>query len=248
MQTGPERRPAGHGRGSKGGGEQLSTGEVGESISTKLMFGYANLQPIERLVKRETPMNGQTSRHVIRRTALPSGALLLLCALMMACANTLALGYGAGPFGGPLHAALHVSNQPRIAGRHVSRSAHAAAHRIAVKDTVSTHLLSQQGGTLINEQGAATGTLKCPVTMLLKLGLTEANITLTCKAKGGTLSGRGQSTFYVEGNVTHFNGTLSVTKSTGKYAHATADVHMRGTMQRGSFALAATLAGTLTTK
>jgi hypothetical protein len=208
-------------------------------------------------------MSGQTSRHVIRRKALPSGTIFLLCALMMSGASTLALGYGrpsreptqaradtlvsVGPIAlvpvGPV-ASIPVGPSEG----NVSVSAHAAVHRIAVKDTVSTHLLSQQGGTLINEQGAATGTLKCPVTMELKLGLTEASITLTCKAKGGTLSGRGQSTFYVEGNVTHFSGTLAVTKSTGKYAHATADVRMRGTMQRGSFALAATLAGTLSTK
>ncbi len=190
----------------------------------------------------------QTPAHVIMRRGIPFGAVLLICGLIMAGVSASVPGFGhAAPRELAYVTDGSASASARIVGSRLAVRARAAGQQ-TVKDNVNTHLVTQQGGTLIKEQGAATGTLKCPVTMQLTLGLTEANITLSCKAKGGTLNGHGESTFYVEGTVTHFSGTLSVTKGTGKYAHATANVHMQGTMQRGNFALAATLAGTLSTK
>jgi hypothetical protein len=74
----------------------------------------------------------------------------------------------------------------------------------------------------------------------------HAAMTFSLSAKGGTLAGKGEASFYAAGATAYFTGSLSITHGTHKYAHVTAHgLRIQGTFQRNTFAVYVTVEGTL---
>jgi hypothetical protein len=91
------------------------------------------------------------------------------------------------------------------------------------------------------------GTYSCPLTININIAYTQATITFVCRASGGTFSGRGTTSYYASGHLAHFEGALSVTSGSGKFAHVSSQgLQITGTLVRGSYALTAKVAGKLT--
>lgn len=122
----------------------------------------------------------------------------------------------------------------------------AVSRALSVKESVTAALVNHKGATNLNERGHGSGTFRCPLTIQIAISYTRATITFTCATDQGVLSGRGTTAFYASGHQAHFNGDLVVTKGTGRYAHAKASkLHIVGTLVRGSYALRASVTGTL---
>lgn len=115
-----------------------------------------------------------------------------------------------------------------------------------VNESVQAHLVKHQGTTILDEQGQGGGTFNCPLTVQFVITYTHATVTFTCHANGGTISGRGITSFYVAGAMAHFNGSIPTVHGTGRYSGAAGrGLNIKGTLQRGSYRLSAQVSGTL---
>lgn len=163
--------------------------------------------------------------HVHRRRIAPSLATSLPAALV-SCA---ALSFG-------------VATPPAFA----APSARTAKH-VAVTETVRAHLLHHHGGTELYDAGTLAGTYSGSLTIDINIAYTQATITFVCNASGGIFRGRGTTSYYAAGHLAHFEGALSVTSGTGKFAHVSSQgLRITGTLVRGSYALTASVVGGLT--
>jgi hypothetical protein len=121
-----------------------------------------------------------------------------------------------------------------------------ASREVAVHETVAARLVNHRGATYLNERGQGSGTFQCPLTIQISITYTRASITFNCATQTGKVGGGGETAFYASGHTAHFNGTLHITHGSGSYAHASAEnLHITGTLRRGSYALAATVTGTM---
>lgn len=112
-----------------------------------------------------------------------------------------------------------------------------AARAQSVNETAQLRLVSHHRG-ILNEQGQTAGTPGGLLRVSLTISYTEATITFTQSPSGGTLSGGGKASFYARGSIAHFTGSVSITRGTGRYAHASAkSLHIQGTFQRSNYAL-----------
>jgi hypothetical protein len=76
-------------------------------------------------------------------------------------------------------------------------------------------------GNTINEEGRATGTYVCRITVRLTIvSASRVTATFTVRPRGGTVSGTGSARYAAESAYGYFGGTLSITKGTGIFAHA----------------------------
>jgi hypothetical protein len=108
-----------------------------------------------------------------------------------------------------------------------------AARQISVNETSHLHLVSHHGTQVLNEQGSSTGTPGGSLTIHVNIAYTQATITFTAYPNGGVLSGQGEATYYAEGSVAHFTGTVRVTHGSGRYAHASAsNLRIQGKIER----------------
>lgn len=107
------------------------------------------------------------------------------------------------------------------------------AGTVAIAETGHLQLSSRRGNQVINEQGQAAGTPGGSLSISLTVAFTQARITFTSDLKGGSISGQGRASYYTVGSTSHFEGTLSITHGTGRYAHASAsNVKIKGTLRR----------------
>lgn len=120
-----------------------------------------------------------------------------------------------------------------------------AARTLTVHESIQARLVSHRGTTILNEKGRGSGTFSCPIVIDLKISYTQATITFTCATSGGSISGRGVTAYYAGGHTAHFSGTVSVTSGSRRYSHARGSVHINGTLIRGSYALSATVNGSI---
>ena len=155
------------------------------------------------------------------RAIAPAAALAVLA--IAACAGPLAV----GPAG--------AASPPARASRSLSLS-----------EGGHLHLTSKQGFTL-NEQGSATGTIAGTIYIHLHLTSTsKVTAEVSIYPSGGSLSGNGSAAYRVEGSVAAFTGTLSITRGSGKYAHARASaLRFAGTIQRRGDAVSVHVSGPL---
>ena len=124
-----------------------------------------------------------------------------------------------------------------------------AAQNITVKETAPLRLVSRQGTRVFNELGNASGSIPGSLAMQMNIAhYGRAAISFSLSAKTGTLTGKGEASFYAAGNTAYFTGSLSITHGSHAYAHAAANgLRIQGTFQRNTFAVYVTVTGNLTT-
>ncbi len=121
-----------------------------------------------------------------------------------------------------------------------------SARTVSLNESARLQLTSKKGFTL-NERGTTSGTIAG--SMYIHLTLTsdsKVKAEVNIYPRGGSLTGTGSASYRVEGGVAAFSGTLSITRGTGKYAHARASgLRFTGTIQRRNDAVAVQLSGQL---
>jgi hypothetical protein len=119
-----------------------------------------------------------------------------------------------------------------------------AAHLLNATDTAHLRYVSSSGSLLFDE-GKATGTLPGNMRVHLDLGTTFTG-TFTIYASGGTIKGHGSAAPHGSGTYESFSGTLTVTGGSGRYAHAHGHGGLYGTFDRDNYALVIKTTGSLT--
>lgn len=112
----------------------------------------------------------------------------------------------------------------------------AAVKTIAFSETAHLHAVSK-GGSALEEEGRATGTFDCSITVRLVIVSAElVKATFTVKPRGGTVSGSGSARLQAEGSTGYFGGTLAITKGTGVFAHASGrNIGLSGSFNRETY-------------
>jgi hypothetical protein len=120
------------------------------------------------------------------------------------------------------------------------------AHALSVKDEGHLHNVSKEtsGATLV-EEGPVTGTIPGTVKVDFDIGPTvTASFTIYAKG-GGSISGHGKGTLHSTSLYSTFGGSLTVTRGTGRYAHAHGTGGLYGAIDRRTYALTVQTIGTL---
>lgn len=120
------------------------------------------------------------------------------------------------------------------------------ARTIALSETGRLHPLNH-GGTTITEEGRATGTYNCAITVHLVIQSAERmSATFTVRPSGGTVTGSGSARLEGEGASGYFGGFLSITKGTGAFARASGrGIGFSGTFNRSNFTATVHVHGTV---
>jgi hypothetical protein len=117
-----------------------------------------------------------------------------------------------------------------------------SARTLNLVETGSLHLVSHHREVL-TEKGSGSGTLSGSIMVRLTLSYSEAAVSYTAYPPGGTIVGHGEGSIYAQGHTARFNGTASITGGTGKYAHASGNVKLTGTLQRKTYAFTVRVEG-----
>lgn len=118
-----------------------------------------------------------------------------------------------------------------------------AASTLKATDTARLHYVSASG-SLLYEEGHATGTLPASMRVRFNVGATLSG-SFTIYARGGTIVGHGSARLHGEGVYESFSGTLIATGGSERYAHARGNAQMYGTFDRNNYALVIQTVGTL---
>jgi hypothetical protein len=118
-----------------------------------------------------------------------------------------------------------------------------AARVLNASDTAHLHYISASG-SLLFEEGKASGTLPGSMRIHLNVGTTFTG-NFTIYADGGTIQGHGSAAPHGSGTYESFSGTLAVTGGSGRYAHAHGHGAMSGTFDRDNYALVIKTSGSL---
>jgi hypothetical protein len=118
-----------------------------------------------------------------------------------------------------------------------------ATRSLKASDTAHLHYVSASGSVLY-EQGAATGTLPGSMHVHLNVGATFTG-SFTIYTRGGTIRGHGSAKPHGSGPYESFGGSLLATGGTGHYTHAHGRAGLYGTFNRNTYALLVQTTGTL---
>jgi hypothetical protein len=119
------------------------------------------------------------------------------------------------------------------------------AKSLTVKETAQLYQVGRHGAQH-EEQGQGAGTFPYPLTITFTAGFTQATVRFSVHGRAGTMWGQGTPSYHVEGSTAYFNGSLSITHGTGKYAHASAaGLRLKGTLNRHNFALSISVNGNM---
>ena len=118
-----------------------------------------------------------------------------------------------------------------------------AARRLKASDTAHLHYVSASG-SLLYEQGAASGTLPGSMRVHFSIGATFTG-RFTIRTQAGTITGHGSATPHGSGVYESFAGSLVATGGTGRYAHAHGRAGLYGTFNRNTYSLLVQTTGTL---
>jgi hypothetical protein len=119
-----------------------------------------------------------------------------------------------------------------------------AARTLEVKDESHMHLV-RESGSLLLEEGTATGTLPGTVKVRFDVGATVTAYFTIYSRSGGSISGHGKGALHSTGAYATFGGTLSVTSGTGRFAHASGNGGLYGAINRRTYALTVQTIGKL---
>jgi hypothetical protein len=130
-----------------------------------------------------------------------------------------------------------------------SDSTQPAAHTartVSLTETGRLHSTNGSGAT-IDERGTATGTYNCAITVHLTiLSANRVTAAFTVSPRGGTISGRGSARFQAKDASGYFGGTISITRGTGSYRHASGtNIGISGVINRETFNLTVHVHGTM---
>jgi hypothetical protein len=106
-----------------------------------------------------------------------------------------------------------------------------SARTLNVTDTAHVHLVSETESGELVEEGEAKGALPGTVRVQFSIAAT-INATFTIRNRYGSLSGRGSGAIHGTGMQASFGGSMSVTRGTGRYAHAHGHGGFYGTIDR----------------
>jgi hypothetical protein len=119
-----------------------------------------------------------------------------------------------------------------------------AARTLTVKDEGHLHLVRESGSLLV-EEGTATGTLPGTVKVRFDVGPTiSAQFTIYARG-GGSIAGHGSGKLHSTSAYSTFGGALSVTSGTGRFAHARGSGGLYGAINRRTYALTVQTIGKL---
>lgn len=113
----------------------------------------------------------------------------------------------------------------------------------SVTDTAHLHYLRESGSDLL-EEGQATGGLPGRVQVRFNVGAT-VTASFTISTHNGSISGHGSGTLHGTGVYASFGGSMTVTRGTGRYAHAHGHGGFYGSLNRHSYAATVQTTGTL---
>jgi hypothetical protein len=132
------------------------------------------------------------------------------------------------------------------AGTALGGSRAVAARTISLSENATLRAAPHAGNT-IHELGEATGTYRCRITVDLRIVSTNrvaASFTVT--PAGGTVSGTGSARFVSKGAFGYVGGELSITKGTGRFAHASGrNIGFSGKFNRETFIASIQVHGTI---
>lgn len=123
-----------------------------------------------------------------------------------------------------------------------------AASTLSLSETGRLHLTSHHGFTL-NEQGSASGTISGTIYIHLHIVSTNrVTAEVSIYPRGGSLTGYANAGYHPSGGVATFNGTMSVTRGTGRYSGARGSgLSFTGTVQRSNDAVTVRVSGRMST-
>lgn len=121
-----------------------------------------------------------------------------------------------------------------------------AARTISLNDRGRLRLTSHHGFTL-NEVGTATGTIRGPLYIHLHIVSTNrVTAEVNVYPRNGTLTGYARASYHPSGATASFNGTMTVLRGSGAYAHAHGSgLSFSGTIARSSDAVTVRVSGRL---
>jgi hypothetical protein len=127
-----------------------------------------------------------------------------------------------------------------------SAQQHAAMARAIALTENATLRATPHAGNTIHEQGVATGTYRCKITVDLRIATNSVNASFTVALPGGTVSGRGSARFTTKGAFGYVGGTLTITSGTGRFAHASgANIGFSGKVNRETLGASVHVHGTV---
>jgi hypothetical protein len=118
-----------------------------------------------------------------------------------------------------------------------------AARSLNVTDEAHLRYHESAGSSLI-EEGNATGGLPGAVKVRFTVGPT-VSATFTIATHSGSLIGRGTGTLHSSGTYASFRGSMTITRGTGRYAHAHGGGGFYGVLNRRTYALTVQTTGRL---
>ena len=136
-----------------------------------------------------------------------------------------------------------------FAGAASSRPATARlARTLWLSETGHLHLTSHHSFTL-NERGSASGTISGTIYIHLNVVSTNrVTAEVNIYPSGGSLTGSASASYHPSGAVASFDGTMSVTRGTGRYSGAHGSgLSFSGTIQRANDAVTVRVSGRMST-
>jgi hypothetical protein len=120
-----------------------------------------------------------------------------------------------------------------------------ASRTFSLNESSNLHLTSKRGFTL-NEQGSASGTVKGPIYVHMRIvSTTRVTAEVSIYPRGGSISGYATAGYHREKTTAHFSGSLSINRGTGTYNHAHGSgLSFSGTIQRSNDAITVRVGGT----
>ena len=135
---------------------------------------------------------------------------------------------------------------PAVGAAGASGPSARVARTISLNETGRLHLTSKRGFTL-NEEGAASGTIRGKIYLHLRIVSTNhVTAEVNIYPSGGSLTGSASAGYHVRGGTASFEGTMSVTRGSGGYRAARGSgLGFAGTISRDNDAVTVHLTGSL---
>jgi hypothetical protein len=167
-----------------------------------------------------------------------------LGAILTTAALSVAGSMAPGPlgFGGQAGA-----DQRASAGQPADEPSAGAARSFSLNETGRLHLTSKHGFTL-NEQGAASGTVKGTIYVHLTI-VSSSHVTaqVDIYPSGGSITGYGSASYHRGSSSAAFDGSMSISDGSGSYDHAHGSgLSFSGTIQRSNDAITVHVSGSAT--